>query len=206
MSFITKGVIKNGLIVFMCAAAIWMVAYLPLSSDARFSIAVILFLLAGLYFSWFRMFIRGGHAEMDVLSALQELPEEYVVGSNLVLGQRGDIDVYVVGPTGIWAIEVKSHRTWIKRVSPFVKKCMSQAWVGAFGLRDFLKDRLGKEFKVQPVVVFSHAAVRLGPKPVEGVYVVGQAWLKDIILQAPTSLNPADMESIKAEICSKLGK
>ncbi len=183
-----------------------MAAYLPLSSNARFSILVLLLLVAGLYFRWYKAFIDGGNAELDIEFLLSSLPEDYSVGTNLVLGTKGNIDVVVVGPTGIWAIEVKSHNWWFYKKTPFIKKCIRQAHAGAYALRDFLKDRLGKEFKVQPVVVFSHAAVRLGPKPIEGVYVVGQAWLKDIILQAPTSLNPADMESIKAEIRSKLGK
>ncbi len=206
MSFITKGVVKNLIICLMCAASIIMVAYLPISFNARFSLVVVLLLIYGLYFKWLRGFVNGGTAEADIVSALQVLPEEYSIGSNLILGQRGDIDVVVVGPTGIWAIEVKSHNWRFYKKTPFIKKCIRQAHARAFALRDFLKDRLGKEFKVQPVVVFSHAAVHLGPKPIEGVYVVGQAWLKDIILQAPTSLNPADIESIKAEIRSKLGK
>jgi hypothetical protein len=200
MSFVAKGVLKNGAVVFLCAAAMYMAAYLPWSFNARFSLVIVLLLIAGLYFRWYLMFLRGGHAELDVLLLLQHLPKEYAVGSDLVLGKRGNIDVFVVGPAGIWAIEVKSHRTWIKKVSPFVKRCIGQAHAEAFALRDFLKEKVGKEFKVQPVVVFSHAAVRLGPRPIEGVFVVGQAWIKDLILQAPVSLNGDDMELVKNEI------
>lgn len=206
MSFIAKGVIKNYLGILMCVAAIWMVAYLPVRSDVRFSIAVLLFILAGLYFLWFKRFINGDHAELDIQFLLDDLPQEYSVGSDLVLGQKGNIDVFVVGPTGIWTIEVKSHRTWFKRVSPFIKSCIGQAHAEAFALRDFLKSRLGKDFRVQPVVVFPNAEVRLGPRPIEGVYIIGQAWLKDLILQAPISLSSVDMESIKSEIRKHLYK
>ena len=67
MSFVAKGVLKNGAVVFLCAAAMYMAAYLPWSFNARFSLVIVLLLIAGLYFRWYLMFLRGGHAELDIL-------------------------------------------------------------------------------------------------------------------------------------------
>ena len=74
---------------------------------------VILFLLGRWLFSQGRKFCVGDAGESTALNRISSLPNAYTVFTNvqIQIGNRlGEIDEIVVGPTGVFAIEVKNHK------------------------------------------------------------------------------------------------
>lgn len=65
--------------------------------------------LAKLFEKRSQRFSRGIWGEESVMKELLRLPHDFYVFHNLSLRHGGDIDFTVIGPTGIFAIEVKSH-------------------------------------------------------------------------------------------------
>ena len=136
-------------------------------------------------------FISGFVGEKDIEIELKSLGEEFIrINGGLDTG-RGNIDKIVLGPTGAWALEVKSHMGYItfdgnillRNGKPFEKDFLKQAYAEAKTLEDLIRSKLNIEIKVQPVVVFSNkfAKVRLGRKPYKGVYVIRKEWLNKLI-------------------------
>ena len=112
--------------------------------------------------------------EPDVTRLLAQLPDDYVVVSDVVLpGHRGILDHVVLGPCGVVVIETKRYRgsiacrggRWVQngRDMPNVGK---QAKYGAVALRELLH-REHLELRstslrwVDSVVVFTHPLCRL---------------------------------------------
>lgn len=137
--------------------------------------------------------IQGEEAEEDVADILESLPASFLYFPNLILGERGNIDNAVVGPAGIWAIEVKSHSGKItfdgnelRRDGELFeeKDFFKQAWAEAYAFRDFLKQKVNHEFLVQPVIVFDSLDTELhfGFNKIKGVYVIHADWLRRLIL------------------------
>lgn len=85
----------------------------PVSSFLGFEITAALvaisfaYLIEIMYSQWYNVWAE--EMEDRVCAELVKLPEGYVVIPNLNIGGE-DIDVVVVGPTGIWIVEVKSWR------------------------------------------------------------------------------------------------
>lgn len=135
--------------------------------------------------------VRGRDAEEDVQEELEDMPNDFVILSNLNIENRGDIDKIVVGPTGIWVVEVKSHAGYIvydgneltRDGEQLEKNFLSQVWAETFAVENILKQNLKRKFKIQPVLVFSDpdAVIRFGSKKINGVYVVGYNWLNKLI-------------------------
>ena len=65
--------------------------------------------LAKLFEKRSQRFSRGIWGEESVMKELLRLPHDFYIFHNLSLRHGGDIDFAVIGPTGIFAIEVKSH-------------------------------------------------------------------------------------------------
>lgn len=147
----------------------------------------VLFVLALEVTRWW----RGIEGEEIVESEASWLPEKFEILENLTINGHGDVDMVIVGPTGIWMIEVKSHSGRIdfngeeltRNGEVLEKNFLKQAWAEAYAVRDTLKENLKREFTVQPVVVFSSsdAQMNFGMKPVKGVYVIGLRWLRKLI-------------------------
>lgn len=135
---------------------------------------------------------QGREAELDVEDKLFELPDNFKILSNLIIGDRGNIDEVVVAPTGIWVIEVKSHPgkigfngTELTRNGYIFqeKNFFSQVWAQKRTVEETIFSTLNQKYHVQPVIVFSDpgADVRLGLKPINGVYVIGYNWINKLI-------------------------
>ncbi len=135
---------------------------------------------------------RGRDAEEDVEEKLEELPNDFKILSNLVIGKnKGNVDEVVVGPTGIWVIEVKSQFGNITfNGSQFVRDgkllegdFLKQVWAEHYAVSGAVEESLKRKFKVQPVIVFSdpNATVKFGFKKIEGVYVIGRRWLNRLV-------------------------
>lgn len=138
-------------------------------------------------------FIRGIGGERKVEGVLsRDLPMGYKCLPDVRLGDKGNIDFILVGPTGVWSIEVKSHSGLIdfngkelrRGGELFEKDFLKQAWAEAYSVRDFLKLKINQDYFVQPVIVFSspYAKMKFGFKKVDGVYVVNLRLLIDLIL------------------------
>ena len=118
-------------------------------------------------------FDNGIIGERTISRELEKLPDQYVVFRGLLVNDHQDIDCTVVGPTGVFAVEVKSHKGTIgfdgerlmRNGRPFEKDFFHETMSEAVGLRGLL-DRTAKlDIFVEPIIVFSSnaATVRLGP-------------------------------------------
>jgi hypothetical protein len=165
----------------------------------------LLLLLESVSFFAFRIrnFRQGIGGEEDTEETLYNLPKDFEILSNLVINNRGNIDEVVVGPTGIWTIEVKSHigkitfdgRELRRNGELLEKDFLKQAWAESYAVKKELEDG----FNVQPVIVFSDidAELHFGFKPISGVYVVGRSWLNKLITRTNIQrLNGKNIDSI----------
>jgi hypothetical protein len=82
-----------------------------------FLVLLVFFILIALFKKYFLRldnFLAGNEAELDVGDTLlDDLPESYIHFPNINLENKGNIDYVLLGPTGIWTIEVKSHIGYI---------------------------------------------------------------------------------------------
>jgi hypothetical protein len=70
---------------------------------------------------------RGEDAEFEVRKILEKLSDDYAIFQDVKIRKKLDVDFILVGPTGVYAIEVKSYR------KSFL-----------FGQRDFISQALGE--------------------------------------------------------------
>lgn len=105
--------------------------------------------------------------------------------------ELSNIDLVVVGPTGIFTIEVKSHKGKVIHengkisVNGFTsgKDFLKQAKSESKSLHEFLKKN-GFGIWVKPILVFSgKATMHFGLNPVDGVFVVQKDFLLKVILE-----------------------
>lgn len=136
---------------------------------------------------------RGG--ERQIASALAALPDSYSIVRGVVpRGRRGDIDFVVIGPTGVFAIEVKSHRGNIgfdgdqltQNGKRFGKDFIGQAKSEAANLREYFWETCRADIFVKPVLAFSgKATLRFGSEPLRGVLAVHRSALAELIIRQP---------------------
>ena len=148
------------------------------------AIYLFLFLLFGITIKELKSFTKGAEGEQIVRRILKGLPYGYYCLSDFANGQKGNIDLVVVGPTGIWTIEVKNFKggeiTFAngklhRKGYPLEKDPLKQAYAEAKHLSDYIHKSLGLMLPVNPVLVFANkfTKIRFGKQPVNGVYVIG---------------------------------
>ncbi len=117
------------------------------------------------YDNWEHWFL-GKRGELAVVSALRELPDDYVLLNDLMLPNgRGNIDHFLIGPNGLFVIETKNYSTnvgcdgdrWFVN-GKTVKSLSWQAKRNALAVRDNLQ-RPFSEYQaklpfVEPLLVF----------------------------------------------------
>jgi hypothetical protein len=143
----------------------------------------------------FNRFERGLEGEASVVSALRGLPDGFAVFRGLKVSERQDIDCSVIGPTGIYAVEAKSHKGRVgydgqnltRDGRLFEKDFLSEATREAAGLRRIIKSAAGDDAYVEAIVVFASplACVRFGTRKIRNVFVVGRDWLQGLITHGP---------------------
>lgn len=144
----------------------------------------------------FFKFFDGMYGEDRVVKLLRSLPDQYTIFRNCKTQANNDIDIIVIGPTGIYALEVKSHVGKIgfeddhltHNGHPFPEKDpISQVLSEAMSLRQYLKEKSGHDYYVQPVIVFSsnHVSIRLGMKKHRNVFVIQRQWLINLLTTEP---------------------
>ena len=139
----------------------------------------------------------GRWGEISIKEVLKELPSDYAVYEGVVTeADKGDIDYVVVGPTGVFTVEVKAHKGEVAYNGfgitldgrPFPDKNVLRQMHGeTHGLKIFLQERVHADFYVRPILVFANdrARVDIGSSPVQNVNVVHKDGLIQLILSFP---------------------
>ncbi len=118
---------------------------------------------------------------------LKSLPEEYSVFHGLSLQPRSDIDFVVVGPTGVFAIEVK-RRSGLWNMD--MRRFLRQANYSATILKEFIQQRCGQKLWVDAILVFSKSRAYVDPGVHDRVRVVTEQDLDySILSRSPINYN-----------------
>jgi hypothetical protein len=155
-------------------------------------------------------YLKGFLGEVDVKLIFDKFPKEYTYIRDLELTTRGNVDGVLVGPTGIWSIEVKNISGLITSSGDrlFVRyresKHQIQAYAESKAVEEYLYKVLQKQYSVQPVLVYSHkfSFVKIGRHKVKGVCVIGARWLKKLIIES--NLNQTITQNDQIAIISAL--
>jgi hypothetical protein len=133
---------------------------------------------------------RGAQGEDTVAALLETLPDDYYVYHD-INKVAGDIDHIVVGPTGIFVIETKSHGGEVTAQNGMLlvnghapeKDFVAQSWRNAYWVQDVLKNTADITVKVQPILIFPNAFVKT--RSVKGIWVLYRKILVNRIREAP---------------------
>jgi hypothetical protein len=142
-------------------------------------------------------FAKGLSGEKDISKELSQLPDGYSVYHGVVLNKdKGDIDFVLVGPKGLFILEVKSiggqigyngSQLTINNRPMYGKNYLEQTFGEARAVAQFLRRHLGVDVYVKPVLLFSHphATAPFGDEPVDNVYVAQKDFLFSLIHSFP---------------------
>lgn len=156
---------------------------------------------------------RGARGEARIKEELKKLPENYIVFADIQL-KFGNADFVALGPTGIFAIEAKSHKGVItfdgkdllRGGKLLEKNFIGQAKSNALHISRLIECGTGQKHFVIPIIVFAdrEAHARFGPNTVAdtGVYIVEKGWLNKLILESRSVIRPEEANMI-AECLSK---
>lgn len=99
-------------------------------------------------------YFDGDTGELEVEKNLKQLPDDYAVIPDLKKPFGGNIDFVVIGPTGVFALEVKYTKRHYNRF--WKRDPAKQAMKNATSLGNYLRKELKDPyFFVKPVVVFN---------------------------------------------------
>ncbi len=141
----------------------------------------------------------GLRGEAMVARELKKLPDEFAVFRGIKVKEHLDADCAVVGPTGIFVLEVKGHYGEIgfngyrltRNGRPVEKDFFRETSAEAKGLRALIRAVCQVDVYVESAIVFSRAAVRLGPQKINGSYVIGKSRLGDFLTGGTRPFNGA---------------
>lgn len=149
---------------------------------------------------------KGALAEEKVETKLTALPEEFVSFHDLAF-PGFNIDHVAVGPGGVFVIETKSHggkitsngnQLLLNGSSP-EKDFINQTWSQTYHIKNLLKERLGKEIPVHPVLCFTNAFVQVRGT-VKGVSVVNGGYLNTHIARQKPTLDKGQIDQVVASL------
>lgn len=149
----------------------------------------------------------GAGAELVVKKSLMKLSDNYRIISDFQTG-KWNIDHICIGPTGIFAIEVKAHRGLIyytenklKRDTQDISNFLGQAKAESLFLNHLIKEKLNKEHFVIPVLVFPNGKIDTSIcHKIENVWVGGRGFERWVIENCKNTLSSEEIE----EICNVL--
>lgn len=198
-----------GLLLLICIDLIFSLFWFasPYFSDKSVSIFFKLFILflQGVFIWLFWQTVKyvqfrigkGIDGEYEVEKTLWKLPKSFLYSRDFVTGKKGNTDFIVVGPTGIWTIEVKNLKSGKITVnndgllckdnfsinSETGKNVLSQAYAQAKSLQNFIRESLGLSLPVNSAIVFANRKTELhfGLNQVKGVYVIGVPFLLKLL-------------------------
>ncbi len=185
---IAKNIVKIAVIAGSIGASIMLPLYAVLGGGGAAVAIHAIVVIALAMWAWkimkdAQVRIQGAGGELGVKMTLRGLDERFRVLGSVVIGKKGDIDFVVIGPTGVWVIEVKSHKGRIRVENgrllrdnrPFDKDFLRQAWGATYALKDELKRCIPMAIHIQPIVVFSSPYAKLGIEwnKADNAYVIG---------------------------------
>jgi len=146
---------------------------------------------------------RGAGAELIVKKNLMGLGDDYKILSDFEPG-KWNIDHVCIGPTGIFAIEVKAHKGTVSYVNNKFKinnqeingNYLGQAKKGSVFINQLIKEKLNKEYFVVPVLIFPNAKINNIKHKIENVWVGGRGFEKWIIQNCKNLLTSKEIEDI----------
>jgi hypothetical protein len=145
---------------------------------------------------------RGLDGELQVAQMLEGLEDDgYRVEEHIDIG-FGDVDLVVVGPTGVFAIEVKNWSGTVRQVNgQFLRngwdedRSLRQAIRGAIAIRE----RLGVAW-VEAILVIPNGTVLDAPINIKTVVVVDRDHLLPAITGKAPRLTPRQVDQIHASL------
>lgn len=186
------------------AAKLWF-SYLPIPTLLLYGA---IGLLTAIIFREISNFTKGAEGEQKVYRMLNKLPDGYYHFWDFVNNKKGNIDMVVIGPTGVFAIEVKNckrgklsfqNNLLYKDGYPFEKDYLSQTYAESKNLQEFINKSTGIFTPVIPLLVFTNPQIKLsfGKHALRGVYAIGSSWLLEMIQESPKNLTPEQCVKIK---------
>ncbi len=156
-------------------------------------------------------FSKGISGEKDIKKELADLPDSYSVFHGVVLDKdKGDIDFVLIGPKGLFCLEVKSiggdigynaNNLTLNNKIMVGKNYLNQTFGEARAVAQYLRRHLGLDVYVKPILLFSHphASAPFGDEPVDNVYVAQKDFLFSLIHSFPDyQWQPGEKEKIEA--------
>ncbi len=183
-----------------------------ISIVALIGIVFVIF-LADPFLNFFRrksnQYYRGSGGEQLIKNELKKLADSFSVFQDVTIGEgKGNLDFVVLGPPGLFIIEVKSHKGEIGyngyeltlngrsfTDKSFLRQVHGQTWA----LKNFLKQQTGADIHIHSALVFSSpfASMHFGYEPIENVYIVGKDFLLGLFDHFPNSQQGQDLFKIK---------
>lgn len=179
--------------------------------DARLALGV---LVAGIAFARrrrgliqrYRHATQGAAGELATATTLALLPASFTVVNDLAFNGF-NVDHVVVGPTGVWAVETKSHMGIVEEHEDGVcidgramyRDPRRQARGGAATIAELLERETGRRWWVEALVCLPNATVTFNGHQTEA-RVVGTAQLLARLRLAPTRLGPEQRDRIVAAL------
>ena len=179
--------------------------------DARLAVAV---LVSGIAFARrrrglarrYRHATQGAAGELETATILALLPAGFTVVNDVAFSGF-NVDHVVVGPTGVWAVETKSHAgaveehvngVWLNG-RPMYRDPRRQARGGAAAIAQLIARETGRRWWVEALVCFPNATVAANGNTPDAC-VVGTGQLLARLRLAPTRLGTHERDRIIAAL------
>lgn len=151
--------------------------------------------------STFFKYASGLRGEAAVWYELHRLDNAYHVFEDIKIpGHEENIDFVVIGPTGLFTIEVKNHKGIIeyngqelarngnRLENNFIKRSMDET----LALHNHIASMCNSTVFVSPIIVFSNyfATLRFNHDSIHNIHVIKRKWLISTILSGATQSIP----------------
>ncbi len=154
-------------------------------------------------------YYSGFNGENDIKTELKKLPDEFSVFQNLILGNnKGNLDFVVVGPPGVFILEVKSHKGHIGyngseltvngrsfTDKDFFRQMHGETWA----LKNYFLEQFGTNIFLHQILVFSspYATVEFGFEQINNVFVINKHSLLNLLDRMPQYAFPQNRIKIE---------
>lgn len=161
------------------------------------------------YFQTTLNYKKGRKAEYEIVEELKTgLPDNYQVFQDIKINKnRGNIDLVVIGRTGVFALEVKSHKgnitfennKLLRNGSKFEKNFLDQTMGNALELNKYLSSATRRDFFVKPVLVFESesAFMHFSFNKIRNINIIQKKFLNKLIIKDGDNLSEDDLELLK---------
>lgn len=160
----------------------------------------------------YRTWGKGAGAELVEERLLESLPPEYKIIKDFNTG-RGNIDFVVIGPTGIFTIEVKANQGIISVVNQqlfineqlFEKDYLKQAFAEKTWLSDRLHSHFNERYEVVGILEFPNGKINTSTihGKIDNIWIGGRGFHRYVMNKSPQTLTPEKVESIYSFLSSQ---